>query len=295
MIMNIRFAGLEGTKLKMQAPDVEWQSSLGDMDSPDFLVELSGTGIEIELHEVEGNDEGLLVYKGQHVLLYIKDTRQDRQTLLYDPESSRRFHIADKCQTLEDMRADNRYDRYVVTNRKDGLFLVDAETGLRGRTEELEAPLQVCKNCLKALEYENYDRHASLKKWQIWRSFSIEDFFMKHATHFIKKPKYTDKTFPSGGYSSDWGAISSRTREAANWICEECGIDLQDHKNLLHVHHKNGVKSDNSPGNLEVLCAVCHGEEPAHGRMHIPRDGNQIIQRLRAKNVQNGTLKGAKI
>ena len=199
MIVNIRFSELEAVKRKMQAPDSKWSSSLGKMASPDFLVELSGIGIEIELHEVEGTDEGLLKYKGQHVLLYIKDTRQDRQTLLYDPESSRRFHIADKCQTLQDMRTDNRYDRYVVTNRTDGLFVVDAETGTRGQTEEIEAPLQVCKNCLKALQHESYDRQPPMRKWQIWKSFSINDFFSQHATHFSNKPKYTDKTFPSGG------------------------------------------------------------------------------------------------
>jgi hypothetical protein len=284
MIVNIRFSGLEGAKRKMQAPDVAWNSSLGVMDSPDFLIELSETGIEIELHEVEGTDEGLLVYKGQHVLLYIKDTRQDSHTLLYEPENSRRFHIADKCKTLESMRADNRYDRYVVTNRKDGLFLVDAEDGFRGHTEEIEAPLQVCRNCLKELDYKQYDRQPPSQKKQVWRSFSIEEFFAEFSTHFLAKPKYTDNSFPSGGYTSDWEAISTRTREAVHWICEECGVDLKCHKSLLHVHHKNGIKSDNSPNNLETLCAVCHGEEPAHGRMHVSQSGVQTINRLREMN-----------
>jgi|TARA_B100000315_G_scaffold9063_1_gene8915 hypothetical protein len=66
---------------------------------------------------------------------------------------------------------------------------------LRGHTEELEAPLQVCKNCLKALEYENYDQQTSMQKKQIWKSFSIKEFFIGHATHFLEKPKYTDETF----------------------------------------------------------------------------------------------------
>jgi hypothetical protein len=38
-------------------------------------------------------------------------------------------------------------------------------------------------------------------------------------------------------------------------------------KDLLHVHHINGVKSDNSEMNLRVLCQYCHGEQPNHEHM----------------------------
>jgi hypothetical protein len=283
MKLDVRFPDLITTKRTMQARDVHWNSSVDMMKVPDFLIELAGTGIEIELEEVTGSDNGLLVYKGQHVLLYIKDTRQDRHTLLYDPDNSRRFHIADKCKTLESMRADNRYDRYVVTNRTDGLFLVDAEDLLSRQHEEIEAPLRPCKNCLKELAYKQYGQKSAPEKATIWRSFSIEKFFAEYSVHFRVKPKYTDQTFPSGGYSPDWVEISKARREAANWTCEKCNVDLHSKKNLLHVHHKNGVRSDNSRQNLEVLCAACHGDEPAHGRMHIPQSSIRNISNLRAR------------
>ena len=81
-------------------------------------------GIEIDLAEVEVGAGQLLTYKGEQVILYIKDTGSSYWTLKNEPEKSKRFHISD-CQTLVNMRGAGRYERYVVTNRTDGLFLVD--------------------------------------------------------------------------------------------------------------------------------------------------------------------------
>ena len=51
--------------------------------------------------------------------------------------------------------------------------------------------------------------------------------------------------------------------------CKSCRVDLSEQKRLLHVHHLNGEKSDNSAGNLIVLCADCHRKEPHHGHVHV--------------------------
>jgi len=283
MKLEVHFPGLEKAVRKMGAPHQDWESPLESLEAPDFMIQLGETGIEIDLEEVEGTKNGLLSYKGQHVLLYIKDTRQDRHTLLHDPEASRKFHIADKCSTLERMREDNRYDRYVVTNRTDGFFLVDAEDYLSGETDEIEAPLKVCRNCLRELNYEQYDRQMPSQKKEIWRSFSIGDFFDAHTTDFLVKPKYTDATYPSGGYTNNWVETSLKFREAANWSCQRCRVDLSEHKSFLHVHHRNGVKSDNLPNNLEVLCALCHRDEPAHRQMHIKPSAIETIERAQAE------------
>ena len=38
----------------------------------------------------------------------------------------------------------------------------------------------------------------------------------------------------------------------------------------MHVHHKNGVKSDDSLSNLQVLCALCHKHTDSdHNGMYI--------------------------
>ena len=47
------------------------------------------------------------------------------------------------------------------------------------------------------------------------------------------------------------------------------------------MHHINGVKSDNSAGNLRPLCADCHRKQPFHERMFVNSTDMAIITRLR--------------
>ena len=281
MNIDIRFSALEAAKRAMNAPHVDWASSLATLTPPDFMIQLGGSGIEIALDEVECSKDGLLTYKGQQVLLYIKDTRQDRHTLLHDTDKARRFHVADQCPTLEEMRAKNRYDRYVVTNRKDGQFLVDAVDSFNGSIEEIEAPLKVCMNCLKTLDYGEYTSLGYQQRREFWSAFSIKGFFEEFSTHFRNTPKYTDKTSPPSCYSNNWKEVSEKYRERADWKCDCCGVDLSIHKNLLHVHHKNGVKADDLTHNLRALCALCHRNEPSHQRMYVSAANAKIIRQTR--------------
>lgn len=66
------------------------------------------------------------------------------------------------------------------------------------------------------------------------------------------------------GYVLDWKAISDRGRAEKDYTCEECRVRLHDQLKLLHVHHIDRDKLDNSPQNLRVLCVVCHSSCEGH-------------------------------
>ena len=43
--------------------------------------------------------------------------------------------------------------------------------------------------------------------------------------------------------------------------CAECGLTEWQGKSVaMHLHHINGVKNDNSLGNLQLLCPNCHSQ-----------------------------------
>jgi len=66
------------------------------------------------------------------------------------------------------------------------------------------------------------------------------------------------------GYVLDWKSISNRRRAEKDYTCEECKVRLRDQLKLLHVHHIDRDKLDNSPQNLRVLCVVCHSNCEGH-------------------------------
>ena len=133
MKLDLQFPELVRLIKDMGAQPSSWQVGFTDLPEMERIRLELEKGKEIPLEEVESEFGGLLTYKGEQVLLYIKDTRQSRFTLEHLPKEARRFHVAE-CQTLEAMRRKRRFERYVVTTRKDGIFLVEAtDPGSRHR------------------------------------------------------------------------------------------------------------------------------------------------------------------
>ena len=212
------------------------------------------------------SDSGELLYRGVKVLLYIRDQTNYKlkNVDLTKHKSTYKFHVA-YCQTLESMYQQGKYEKYVVSTRTDGIFFVRLSNGRDEVTSEQE--LKVCKNCLKRLNYKNYNNLPYPKQREIYNKFSLDDFFSVNNGDYRflgTLPRNTDKNAPVNAYTNDWQEISERERERHNWKCEVCGKDCSENHSELQVHHKNGIKSDNSPYNLITLCIDCHSKEHAH-------------------------------
>lgn len=209
---------------------------------------------------------GELLYKGVKVLLYIRDqTNPYLQNVdLSQYTSKYKFHIA-YCSTLESMYQQGKYEKYVVSTRNDGFFLVRLSNGHDVATSTQE--LKVCKNCLKRLNYKNYNNVTYPEQRRIYENFALEEFFsVKDGNYrFLGTlPRKTDKNAPVNEYTDDWAKISNMHRQRVNWKCERCGKDCSRNHGDLHVHHKDGIKSNNQVWNLEALCTVCHTKEHPH-------------------------------
>lgn len=249
--------------------------SVGTIDD-----QLASTGIEVDLADVQ-NIGGLLAYEGRQILLYIPDQgRNISDVIRGDKDKGKKFHVA-HCTTLETMKNRQRFERYIATTKLDGKFHVHG-INLAGAIEEDEnTALYVCQNCLKLLNYQQAKiEHKAAK---IREHFNLSTFFETYSSIFPYRPSRSQVDPASSGYVSGWELLSKQRRSEAKWRCSDCQVDLSTRPDLLHVHHVNGLKNDNSDQNLKVLCAACHRDQPLHEHMNVDRGAMRTIGQLRRR------------
>lgn len=278
MKFKVDFSGLEKLAKIMNPEGVDFRIDSKEHEIEIFEKTLKEKGIEINPEDL---DSGTPVhsYKGRQVLLYIKDHGNRFDAAMMNGVDGKRFHIT-HCKVLEDMHRRNRFQRYVVTNRLDGNFVISDSGGWGRPAREGVAQLRVCMVCLKKLNYRGAVSDGQLNT--VFKTFSLKDFFSAYSTCF----RYMPKAFSDAakvGYTEDWDVLSRRLRERKGYGCQKCHVKLVTHKHLCDVHHVNGVKSDNSPDNLQVLCRDCHRKQPMHEGIFISASDMQVLQALREK------------
>jgi hypothetical protein len=223
------------------------------------LEALVTIGIDVGLDDLTFISNGTVSYKGNRVLLYIRDVEQFGSQI-----TQPRYHLA-TCRKIKQMYAAGRGQRYVVSTRTDGIFSVNIGSAGGRRTEDLK--LKVCKLCLQQLGFDHEQAFVD--------RFLPEHFFVKFpVSPHVRLPSHDSDGAPLNDYTVDFPQISEKTRQAANWRCAECRADLaapQLHR-FLHVHHRDGNRWDNSPHNLQALCICCHAEQPSHA--HLRRNSD---------------------
>jgi hypothetical protein len=226
---------------------------------------LAREGLEIPLDEVDVLEDGTLAYKNQRVVLYIRDVKQYRQ----NEPSLPRFHVSD-CDTLQGMRAKNRYERYVVATRDTGVFQIKLMGLNATRYTTSDKSLQVCQNCLIKLNWNEFViyRYIQARRAEIVSSFTLVSYFEKYGKTFVGgMPSHTEQTAPENTYTADFAKVAEVIKKKRGYRCGKCGIDLSLWKQYLHAHHKNGMQYNNRESNIEILCIEHHAEEPFHGHM----------------------------
>lgn len=152
----------------------------------DKLSEILAAGeVEVSIDEIDDIEviDGVFLYKGQRVIVYIRD-----QVYKYY-EQGYKFHFT-KCNTISDAFINKRDTRYVLSMRTDGYFSInlmdDGEVVQRGLVE----PLRVCRNCLRSVNYQGYSTAGRERKDQIYEEFELEEYFKKYKRDNLKREDF---------------------------------------------------------------------------------------------------------
>jgi 5-methylcytosine-specific restriction endonuclease McrA len=138
-------------------------------------------------------------------------------------------------------------------------------------------------------DYERLQRRKRAAEWGEHSSAAVIDNLNSDLSNIRRT---VERLVQSGkdGYSPYWETLSRFARSQADWKCTECGAQMRDRPDLLHVHHLNRNRRDNRPQNLRVLCALCHANQAAHGhllRAVAPED----VALLEARRTETSTIK----
>ena len=219
------------------------------------------TGIEISLDQLDppGNFGGLLGFKGAQVILYIREHGDFLESKIESLSNRPKYHVAD-CRTLQLMRNQDRFGRYVVTNDVTGRFRLDGK--IDGRKGSATLDLEVCKNCLTHLNYEGY-RTSPAKRPTVHGGFTLSRFFVTYSTVFTKHPR-------GGGFSRP--VESAQTAPIAAFdhdgliACDDCGASFESGSTLISGSAAHGVQ-----------CADCRRRPPGEEAVLVDESEMRII------------------
>jgi hypothetical protein len=237
---------------------------------------------------------GMFSHNGEHAFLYIDEPRHPIETLQENPaENAQRFHLVKNCSTLIHMHNAGRSERYVLIQNATGTFPTKPFDLVTHRTltdQKIDARLLPCKNCLNELRYQGYQRphYINAANDKIWRNFSVKEFFDHYEPFFFTENYYrAHADNGTANYTLDHAKVRDRLLQEVQFTCEDCGVKLEDRKDLLHLHHINGQRGDNRRTNTTIVCVVCHCAKPLHGHMKgllKSTDALFIRQRLSRQN-----------
>lgn len=225
--------------------------------------------VTIGIDELESpiNRGGLLCYDGSQVLLYIREQGARVDMIADKPAVGPKYHVAE-CSTLREMRARNRFGRYVATNDLSGRFEITG-IGVSG-ARKVDVPLNICKNCLRHLNYQDYCGGPG-KRRSVFDGFSLPTFFATYSTIFSSLPAGAELIRPGRPAN----AVGELARIGA-LTCAECEVRLPVQLELIA-----SVPVDSS--NAErPLCIDCRRKPPGREPIHVgPEDMKTIVRERR--------------
>lgn len=213
----------------------------------------------IQSGEVEITDEGIFYVNPntsnkQQIFLYMRNYNMADW-------GKPRFHITN-CTTLQALGT-KRYRR-----ANTGTVIV-YDTSQERDVEVSGLPL--CKHCLKIIQAAMQLDYGS--------DMTSDEFeqILRAAGEDTENDQEPDTDLE--GYTWKWPKISEAYRTKRNYTCEVCGFHPENRmdRRFLHVHHKDGRKTNNRESNLQCLCIACHSNVNQTHQENFSRGANRVM------------------
>jgi hypothetical protein len=243
------------------------------------IESLAREGLDIPLQEVTVFDDGTLVYKNRRVVLYIRDVKQYRKA---EANELPRFHVSN-CDKLQEMRSNNRFERYVVATRDTGVFQINLKSYNSTAFEKSDKTLKVCQLCLAKLNWNGFKQIGGdrSRKRGFVADFKLAKFFEVYPQNIIThEPRHDAHSAPLNDYGPEFRIVADRIKRERGYKCDDCGVDLSKLRRFLHAHHKNGLQYDNSDGNIAILCVLDHAKQYHHSQVKQTEDYKEFVRLL---------------
>ncbi|TCJ17066.1 HNH endonuclease [Flaviaesturariibacter flavus] len=152
-----------------------------------------------------------------------------------------KFHITN-CATIDKQRANGSFDGRYFWHNSNVVSLEDRST--HQVFEEVE--LSLCGNCRQ---------QAGVQEFTTTGGF----FDLNYEEETTLNQDVEVDLF---GYVLNWEKISRAYRQAKEYTCESCGLQITvaADKRFIQTHHRDGNKLNNAPLNLQCLCVLCHSQ-----------------------------------
>lgn len=290
LLLNMGIHEIEGKQLMAELPDLDQEveeekdrlkKRIDELnfikEKVDFYDDLEKTGSDLtkmlfdRIKEIKKGD--LLSVEGFKCCAYIKKLKKEN----YE-KGPPRYHLF-RCDKIDEMITKEKYYRFVLTTRTDGLFPIIIQTNKHGAAEHKEEALEFCGYCKKFAKTTDIYSNSLDKN----NKFSLELFFKDNRSR-LPPFKPEELEVATRRYAENHKQVAKRYKEACNYRCQICGLDLTNNGRWLHLHHINGEGTDNRHVNLRVLCLCCHAEQYNHSHMKSdPRwqEGFPIVHGLR--------------
>ncbi len=304
MKLDDHFSGLRALRERLGAPEMKFEFNKPLDPFKEIELQLEDGIFDVDLEKDLETVGPFLTYQGNHLaVLYIYDSYADGESLLNSRagDSTPKFHMA-WCSTLADKQRKKTLEvRYVLSRSPTQTFKVyarerdpDMIKKFGGERHEVKnVRLFPCQNCLDELNYKGFAYRANgvrTPKADLLNQvdkFVLKDFLEENGGN-LSVMKHLPKTTTESvspelyEYTKDFAEISNRLRDSVGWKCSKCGIDMTSMKQGLHVHHRDRKKNNNTPSNLQVLCALCHrGIDEFHKTMFVAADIERFIEQNR--------------